>query len=64
MNNIPIIRPTLPDLSQVINEIRFSGWDVGMVTVGPAVKRLEDEDLADKPARNMPSPCPAARRDS
>jgi len=42
MNNIPIIRPTLPDLSQVFNEIR-SGWDVGMVTVGPTVKRLEEE---------------------
>ena len=42
MDIIPIIRPTLPSISQVLDEIR-SGWDVGMVTVGPVVKRLEEE---------------------
>jgi dTDP-4-amino-4,6-dideoxygalactose transaminase len=42
MNTIPIIRPTLPSLAQVLDEIR-SGWDVGMVTVGPIVKALEEE---------------------
>jgi dTDP-4-amino-4,6-dideoxygalactose transaminase len=42
MDVIPIIRPTLPSLTQVVDEIR-SGWDVGMVTVGPVVKALEEE---------------------
>jgi dTDP-4-amino-4,6-dideoxygalactose transaminase len=42
MDLIPIIRPTLPSLTQILEEIR-PGWDVGMVTVGPVVKALEEE---------------------
>src|SRR5688572_14560689 len=42
MKSIPIIRPTLPSIAQVMDEIHC-GWDVGMVTVGPVVKALEEE---------------------
>ena len=42
MTMMPIIRPTLPALDDVLGMIR-TGWDAGVVTVGPTVRSLEEE---------------------
>jgi dTDP-4-amino-4,6-dideoxygalactose transaminase len=39
---LPIIRPTLPSLSEVMQLVGPS-WDSGTITVGPTVRALEDE---------------------
>lgn len=40
--NFPIIRPTLPSLSDIVRLVGPS-WDSGTVTVGPTVRALEEE---------------------
>ena len=42
---LPIIRPTLPPLDEVVALLEES-YESGMVTVGPLVRRLEDEARA------------------
>lgn len=42
MITLPVIRPTLPPMDQVVDMIR-SSWTSGTVTVGPIVKALEEE---------------------
>jgi dTDP-4-amino-4,6-dideoxygalactose transaminase len=41
VNTMPIIRPTLPALEEVLN-IMGKEWESGIVTVGPLVRRLEE----------------------
>jgi dTDP-4-amino-4,6-dideoxygalactose transaminase len=42
MTVMPIIKPTLPALDEVLSLVR-TGWDAGVVTVGPTVRSLEEE---------------------
>jgi len=42
MTTMPIIRPTLPPLEDVLTMLR-SGWESGIVTVGPTARSLEEE---------------------
>jgi dTDP-4-amino-4,6-dideoxygalactose transaminase len=42
MTMMPIIRPTLPPLEDVLSMLR-TGWESGIVTVGPTVRSLEEE---------------------
>lgn len=42
MITMPIIRPTLPALEDILNMLR-TGWESGIVTVGPTLRSLEEE---------------------
>ena len=42
LETLSIIRPTLPNLSEIEDLVRPS-WEAGIVTVGPVVRALEDE---------------------
>jgi len=39
---MPIIRPTLPSLEEILT-MMHSGWETGIVTVGPVVRSLEEQ---------------------
>jgi dTDP-4-amino-4,6-dideoxygalactose transaminase len=47
---MPIIKPTLPALEDIVN-LLHTGWDSGIVTVGPVVRRLEEEACRETGAR-------------
>ena len=42
MTTMPIIRPTLPSLEDIF-AIMQTGWETGIVTVGPIVRSLEEQ---------------------
>jgi dTDP-4-amino-4,6-dideoxygalactose transaminase len=50
MITLPVIRPTLPPMDQVV-EIMRSSWLSGTITVGPTVKSLEEEACRQTGAR-------------
>ena len=50
MEPMPIIKPTLPALADILSMMQ-SGWESGVVTVGPIVRRLEEEACRETGAR-------------
>lgn len=50
MKTMPIIRPTLPALEDIVSLVR-AGWESGVVTVGPTVRSLEEETCRKTGAR-------------
>jgi dTDP-4-amino-4,6-dideoxygalactose transaminase len=50
VKTMPIIRPTLPALDDILNMMR-PGWESGTATVGPLVRRLEELACQETSAR-------------
>lgn len=50
MTTMPIIRPTLPALEDILDMMR-AGWESGIVTVGPTVRTLEETACRETGAR-------------
>lgn len=47
---MPIIKPTLPALEDILSMMR-TGWESGIITVGPTVRSLEEEACRETGAR-------------